>query len=104
MAKGTVRHLEVDGLKDTGLNFKSSIKKFEGYVNAMQSYTNTLLKTWDGKGRDQFETQYTLMEKQLKDISDVLYEIYKALVDAQAAYIDADEAVGKQISAAGATK
>ncbi len=102
MASGTVRHLEVDGLKDTGLNFKNSVKKFEVYVGDMKKHTNTLLSTWDGKGRDQFETQYTLMEGQLKDISDVLYEIYEALVDAQVAYIDADEAVGKQISAAGA--
>jgi len=60
----------------------------------MKSHTDTLLGTWDGEGRNQFETQYTLMEQQLKDISDVLYEIYEALVDAQAAYIDADEAVG----------
>ena len=102
MAKGTVRYLEVDGLKDTGLSFKNSIKKFESYVGDMKKHTSTLLSTWDGKGRDQFETQFTLMERQLNDISDVLYEIYEALVDAQGAYIDADEAVGKQISAAGA--
>jgi WXG100 family type VII secretion target len=79
--------------------FKDSIKEFEGYVKQMKAHTSTLLNTWVGEGRNQFQTQYTLMERQLDDISDVLYEIYEALVDAQSAYIDADEAVAKQISA-----
>ena len=100
MSRGSVRYLEVDGLKDAGKNFRDSIQTFQGYVRGMQSNTSSLLDTWDGKGRNQFETQYKLMEGQLKDIDEVLHDIYDALVDAQTAYIDADETVAKQISVA----
>lgn len=91
-----VEYLEVKGITDACKAFQDKIKVFDSCVLEMDSATNDALRSWVGKGRNQFETQMNLMKSQLEDISEVLYEIYDALVDAEAAYIDEDEAVSKQ--------
>lgn len=94
-----IRHLDVGGLDMVCKDVRSSIEQFDEYVQTMDETTNHLLDTWLGKGRDRFESEYMVIRRQLKDITGALYDIYDALVDAQAGYIDADEAVAKKISA-----
>lgn len=92
----SVEYLNVQGITDACKAFRDKIEEFDSCVTEMDSATNDALRDWVGKGRNQFETQMRLMKSQLDDISEVLYEIYEALVDAEAAYIDEDEAVAKQ--------
>jgi uncharacterized protein YukE len=66
----------------------------------MNKATNNVLRNWVGKGRNQFETQMSLMKKQLDDISEGLYDIYNALVDSEEGYIEEDENVAKQFDSA----
>lgn len=94
-----IRHLDVGGLDMVCKDVRSSIEQFDQYVQTMDETTNHLLDAWLGRGRDRFETEYMIIRRQLKDISGALYDIYDALVDAQAGYIDADEAVAKKITA-----
>lgn len=93
-----VTHLETSYISKASLDFRASIKEFEGYVDEMQTTTTQLLDSWDGKGRNRFETEYIKMKSQLNDIVDELYDMYDALVDADVAYIDVDEEVAKKIS------
>lgn len=95
----SVEYLEVKGIKDATQDFHSKVEEFDGYVKEMNDATQEVLVNWLGKGRNQFETQMQLMILQLNDISDGLYDIYNALVDAEAGYIDEDEAVAKQFDA-----
>jgi WXG100 family type VII secretion target len=99
MAKGKVKFLYTWGLQNTASKFKSGIKEFDNCVTEMHTITNELFSSWEGEGKNQFETQYSLMKKKLDDISDTLYDIYDALVDSEKTYIDADEEAAKQISA-----
>ena len=94
-----VRFLYTWGLQKTARDFKTGIQDFNACVKEMHNVTNSLLSTWDGDGKNQFETQYTLMKAKLDDISDTLYDIYDALVESETTYIDADESVAKEISA-----
>lgn len=94
-----ITYLDTDGIEDAYSDFQDSIRDLENCVSRMERATSTLLDSWIGKGRNQFETEYRLIGQQLKDISDELYDIYQALLDAHTAYIDADEQVSKQIDA-----
>lgn len=97
-----VDYLEVQGITEAAKSFQTNIKKFDQCVIDIDHATNDVLRNWVGKGRDQFETQMSLMKGQLDDISEGLYDIYNALLDAETGYIDEDEAVAKQFSAEGA--
>lgn len=94
-----ITYLDTDGIEDAYSDFQDGIRELENCVSRMERATSTLMDSWVGKGRNQFETEYQLIGQQLKDISDELYDIYQALLDAHTAYIDADEQVNKQIDA-----
>lgn len=49
-------------------------------------------------GKNQFEKDYNTIYQQLSDIGDIMYELYDALIDAQAAYIQADEEAAKLLT------
>lgn len=95
-----VQYLDVKGITDAAKTFSKRIKDFDNCVIEMNKATDSVLDSWVGKGRNQFETQMKLMKSQLDDISDGLYDIYDALVDSEKAYIDEDEAVAKQFDTA----
>lgn len=97
----TVQYLDVQGITEAAIKFRESIVAFDECVRDMDKATNQVFRNWVGKGRNQFETQINLMKTQLDDISEGLYDIYNALVDAEAGYIEEDEAVAKQISTMG---
>ena len=82
-------------IDELALKFRDSIKKFENYRNQMDAISMELMSTWVGLGRNKFETQYTILKGQFQDISDELYDIYDALVNAETTYIEADNAIAK---------
>lgn len=94
-----VQYLDVKGITDAAIAFRSKISEFDKCVIDMNNATNEVLRNWIGEGRNQFEVQMGLMKKQLDDISEGLYDIYNALVDSEAGYINEDEAVAKQFDA-----
>lgn len=46
----------------------------------------------------QFEKDYTTIYRQLTDIADIMYELHDALIEAEAAYIQADEEAAKMLT------
>jgi len=93
-----VEYIDVQGITSTAIVFRSTIRAFDDCITQMDNVTNNVLRNWVGRGRNQFETQMAIMKGQLDDISDTLYDVYNALVDAETGYIDQDEAVAKQFS------
>ncbi len=94
----SVEYLDVSGITEASKQFRDKIKDFDECVSKMNRETNNITRNWIGEGSNQFQTQMTLMLSQLDDISEILYEIYEALLDAETAYIDQDVEVAKQFS------
>lgn len=92
-----IKHLNTTGMDATALQFRDSIAEFEKCCLRMEKATQTLLGTWDGKGRNQFEKQYRILKGKLGDINDELYDIYEELIAAEAAFGEADREIGKNM-------
>lgn len=92
-----VKSLDTSGFESACKTFEEASRSFTDYVNQLESISESLLDTWEGKGRNQFEYQYKLLKGKLKDISDDLYEIYESLMESELKYVDADEEVAQAI-------
>ncbi len=87
---GNVTYLDTQKFNDTITTFKTGIEEYNSIKSDVEMETSKLLLTWRGKGKTQFEKDYTTIYRQLTDIADIMYELYEALIDAEAAYIEAD--------------
>lgn len=97
-ATGKVKHLNTKKFESTIAAFKSGIEDYNGIKSDVEKTTNALFNDWQGKGKSQFEKDYTTIYQQLTDIADIMYELYEALIDAEAAYIQADEEAAKMLT------
>lgn len=93
-----VEHLDTAKFSSTIETFKSGIEEYNDIRNNVEKITNNLFCKWKGEGKEQFEKDYTTVYRQLTDIADILYELYDALIDAQANYIKADEETAKMMT------
>ena len=94
----SVKSLDTSGFAEAEQATSDAITAFNSTLKKMQSVTNTILDSWIGKGRKEFATQVTLINSKLGDISDELYDLYDAIVQAEKTYIDADQAIAKELS------
>ena len=53
-----------------------------------------------GKGCNEFASQYNILIRKIEDFGDTLQEIYDALVDAEQAYEDADDSIRQEFAMA----
>lgn len=95
---GTVTFLDTNKFSSAISTFKSGIEEYNTIKNGVERTSNSLFANWAGKGKTQFEKDYTTIYQQLADIADILYELYDALVDAQSVYIQADEEAAKMLN------
>lgn len=93
-----VNFLDTNKFSEVIAIFKQEIETYNDIKSDVEKTTNTLFKNWQGKGKTQFEKDYTTIFQQLTDIADIMYELYNALIDAQAAYIQADEDAAKMLT------
>lgn len=91
----TVRHLETASFSDTIHMYEKSIKQFEAIVRDVNKTCETIAAQWKGKGRDAFNKDYQQVQINLKDVTDIMYDIRDALINAQSEYMKADEALSK---------
>ena len=97
---GEVKKLETKQMQNAANQFKSITLEFSWAKGDIEKATTALLSTWVGESRNAFETQYTVLTRALKDLEENLYDFYDSLVQAEAAYIDADKEVSKAIDQA----
>ena len=71
-------------------SIKNMAKSMENVVNSLNDYKGEIISSWVGKGRDQFEKSYHIMQRKLKDGSDMTWDIYENLIQAQTELIQAD--------------
>ncbi len=92
---GYVNKLDGQTLVDAITVFSNGIETYNTIRTNVEKTSTALFETWRGKGRQQFETDYLNLYQQLEDISDIMYELYDLLVEASAAYTQADEETAK---------
>lgn len=95
---GNVQYLYTGEFSDAIDAFKEGIKEYNRIRTDVERTTNTLFTNWSGKGKTQFEKDYRIIYQQLEDIEDIMYELYNALIEAEATYIKADEATAKALT------
>ena len=95
---GSVQYLDTNKFESAISAFNEGIKEYNDSKSTVERITNTLFANWQGEGKTQFEKDYTTLYRQLTDIADIMYELYDALVDAEAAYIKADEEASKLLT------
>ena len=94
-AQGNLTHLDTASFESTITAYANYIKQFEEIVRGVNSTASRMIDNWAGKGRDAFEKDYKQVQLNLKDISDIMYDLRDALVDAQAEYIKTDASLSK---------
>lgn len=97
MSETIIRKLDTSKMDAAIRAFDEGIKEYNSIRTAVERATTELFLDWTGKGRKAFEKDYETIYVQLKDIEDILYELYHALADGLAAYITTDEGIGKQL-------
>lgn len=95
---GGVNHLDTSEFQNAISAFKSGISDYNALKSEVETATNSLFTQWEGEGKVQFEKNYNTLYRQLSDIADVMYELYEALIDAEAAYIQADLDTAKMLT------
>lgn len=92
-----VKTLDTSGFEDACKKFEQAGRDFTACLKRLETTSTNLFDSWDGKGRNEFEYQYKLLKGKLEDISDDLYEIYDALLEAEVTYSEADDEMAKAI-------
>lgn len=91
----TVRKLDTINFNETINAYAAHIKSFEEIVNDVEKAVNLAVDNWKGKGRDAFKEDCEQVKINLKDISDIMYDIRDALIEAHAQYMETDLALEK---------
>lgn len=95
-----IRYLESQYISNAAKKLAVCIKKYDNIVCDIEKSTAQLLADWHGKGKNAFEKDYNTVYRQLKDISDIMYELREQLIDAEATYIKTDEEIAKSFEVA----
>jgi len=96
-----VEFLETQKLLDATSTIDGCLKEYREIIRKISNTTNDLLGSWEGEGKTEFEKDYNTVYQQLSDISDIMYDLYDALVDADATYVQTDEELAKGMTMEG---
>lgn len=88
LTQGTIQTEMIAQARDTMQQIVERFKEAKETVADVKTYVG---QNWVGEGRNEFETQYSLLISKVSDIGDSLDEMFKALVEAEAKYQEADE-------------
>ena len=67
MANSGVERVDIKMFDDALSKFKNAISVFENAMSTMNSQTQKLLGSWEGKGKDAFNDAYTQLKTAIKD-------------------------------------
>jgi WXG100 family type VII secretion target len=94
-SSGNVKHLDTANFNATMTAYATYIKQFEAIVRDVNNTCETMVDRWKGNGRNAFEKDYKQVQLNLKDLSEIMYDLRDALVDAHAEYMKTDSALSK---------
>lgn len=97
MANSGVERVDIAMFDDALDKFKTAINVFDSAMSTMNSQTQTLLNSWEGKGKDAFIDAYTQLKTAIKDETENLIAIRDDLQAIKDSYTDWDTESGKVI-------
>jgi len=92
---GNVNHLDTVNFNDTIAAYANHISQFENIVKGVNDAVDMITDHWQGKGRNAFEKDSAQVKLNLKDISDIMYNLRDALIEAHADYMQTDSSLSK---------
>lgn len=96
MANQTDFELDTQHMGATANQCKEIADQMRDLRTELGRARDELLRTWVGKGRNEFEKQFRLLDQQFSDIVDDTTDIYEAILKAEGEYIQADTDAAKQ--------
>lgn len=95
---GHLTRLDTERFSDVELAAKGVAENVERLQSKLANVKVMADINWVGKGREEFNNLYKVVELQLKDISKEFWSIYDALCDAEVSYLEADQELATQIN------
>lgn len=93
-----VTSLNTKEMEEAINTFKTGVIRFQTCRSTIDIITDELLSDWVGESKNEYEKQYSILNRNLKDIEDSLLDFYDALIESGAAYIETDEATAKEFN------
>lgn len=93
----TVRKIDTTHFDDAIKKFSDAISDYREARERIFDSTEKLLASWEGLGKNAFQTQYDQLKTKLKDEEDNLNTIKEDLEDCRQAYLDWDTQLAGQI-------
>ena len=94
---GSVDHIDTTNFPDAINSIKTMAETMREMVSTMDDYKAALLANWVGKGRNQFEKSYRIMQRKLTDGYDISWEMYENLISSEETLIQNDVDVANGI-------
>lgn len=98
MANSGVERVDVKMFDAALSKFKTAITVFENAMSTMNTQTQKLLGSWEGKGKDAFNDAYTQLKTAIKDETENLVAIRDDLQAIKDSYSDWDTESSKVMS------
>lgn len=93
----SIEHLDTNKMTAVIKGFAKAADLFKEERQSAERATTELLMSWEGKGRNTFETKYKVFSKQIEDMEDFLLDLYNSLIEAQITYMDTDDKLSKKM-------
>lgn len=90
-------NLNTENMATAADKCKKMAEKMRALKSDLESAKDSLLWSWVGEGRDEFEKQFRLLAQQFSDIIDDTWNMYEELIAKEGEYIQADTDAAKQL-------
>ncbi len=85
-----VNHIYGNIINEYIILFRDEAKHIDSIRLDIEKATNSFLETWEGKAATEFQYQYEILNQQIKDIEDELFDFYEDLAEGYAGYLEVD--------------
>ena len=75
---------------DAYTSIETMANSMKDVVDNLNDYKADIIDNWVGKGRNQFEKSYKVLLRNMKDGTDITWDIYENLLKAEGELIQAD--------------
>ncbi len=93
-----VKHLDTVNFDEIRTDYESYIRMFQDIVKEINGTIDELLGEWEGEGKKAFEKDAIQVRTNLKDISDIMYDLRNSLNKAHVNYVKYDTELSKAIN------
>ena len=87
--------LDTSSFDEAAKKCKDLSEKMSSLKNSLDGQKANLMFSWVGEGRNMFEKKYRILSQQFGDLSDDLREISESIYEMEQAYIQADTELAK---------